>query len=47
MTCRRVLPVTLKLLKSMAHTATKGVNSPLMAMGILTTLYINEHTRFC
>ena len=31
---RRVLPITLKLLMSIAHTATKGVNKPVMAMGI-------------
>ena len=39
-------PVTLRLLRSMAHTATMGVNSPLMAMGMLMVLYIKENIRF-
>jgi hypothetical protein len=41
-----VFPVTLKLLKSMAHTAIRGVNSPLMAMGMLMMLYNKENTKF-
>jgi hypothetical protein len=41
-----VFPVTLKLLKSMAHTATIGVSNPLMAMGMLTMLYKKENIRF-
>jgi len=41
-----VFPVTLKLLKSIAHTAIKGVNSPLMAMGRLMMLYKKENTKF-
>jgi hypothetical protein len=38
--------VTLKLLKSMAHTAIRGVNSPLMAMGMLMMLYKKENRKF-
>jgi hypothetical protein len=34
----KVLPVTLKLLSSMAVTATSGFSRPLMAMGMLTAL---------
>lgn len=33
-----VFPVTLRLLSSMADTATRGVNNPLMARGMLTVL---------
>ena len=41
-----VFPVTLKLLKSMAHTAIRGVSSPLMAMGMLMMLYKKENKIF-
>ena len=37
-TSSRVLPVTLKLLISMAVTATRGLSRPLMAMGMLIAL---------
>ena len=35
---RRVLPITLRLLNSMAETAMRGVSNPLMAIGMLTRL---------
>jgi hypothetical protein len=41
-----VFPMTLMLLRSMADTATSGVSRPLMAMGILITLYPNVKIRF-
>jgi hypothetical protein len=35
---KRVLPMTVRLLRSMALTATMGVSSPAMATGMLTAL---------
>jgi len=45
-TRKSVFPITLILLSSMAVTATSGVSRPLMAMGMLITLYAKVKIRF-